>query len=239
MYGPSENAIVRNKECDKMVAFVRQKCKHTFNVTCDQAFNYASGEVLTPPCIEKICDFTSPLCRHRINISCHSRGTLESFDPWMNVFGVFEEGKEEGSNIFRELSLFAGDLKGLSKEMIALLSSCCNQKVQVRLSCDHVIDVNCGDLIKYISHKAALPLCKTTVTRPLACGHAHNVKCHTLRSAPPICNVSVPDVFMFSCNEHSIKPGKCSELEKLKSTKPPCTIKVSNIYLYMLPFRKN
>ncbi|CAN8071016.1 unnamed protein product [Agarophyton chilense] len=229
-YGPSETEMGRSLDmrserqfplCLVKTAY-RRSCGHVMMVRCDDAFQLASGFIEEGLCLEEVPQI-SPLCGHEIKTACHFTPLIESQPRTLFVTRTDETGDVETIADETALEDFAQQLNPRVKKLGGL----CGSSFVIQRKCGHKSNIlQCTELYS-LFRKKLLPPCKANVKLRMSCGHSYTAKCHLQNEPYPECKEPVEDVFVYpSCKRlHTVRPGVCSELQRLRALEnPQCPI---------------
>jgi hypothetical protein len=220
-YGPSEKKFSSGfPECHQPVKY-RRSCGHILKTSCAQAFLWAKEEdSLIPICEEEVpCD--APLCGHKSTMPCWAKDTILQVNAHWNLWRC------TASTALPEERLKIQPKLGMDAKYEQVLQRICPKKTSVLRTCgsagqEHVLEVECEKLYLMVQRDTKLPACQYQVTRGLTCGHDARVMCHTQNDKEPPCLMVVAEGFIYSCQMHSDRPGRCDKLRQLQQTNPPC-----------------
>jgi len=211
-------AIGAVPECVVRVRY-RRACGHVMtNVRCGSAFSWAAGEGGGP---QSMCDVritkSSPLCGHTVKLPCWAAAE----ELWTDFPSPLATNTTSttAAHVLPEAAL--SGLPALPPGLARVMRLCCSGHSEIERACGHRTRVPCSTLGAVVAG-AKLPPCKSSTTRRLPCGHDATVLCHVSNAhPPPICRATLTDAFTFSCGRHSVRPGTCAALTRLRATPNP------------------
>ncbi|KAI0561167.1 DNA2/NAM7 helicase [Gracilaria domingensis] len=225
-YGPSETELGRSHairdendfpECLIKILY-RRSCGHTMMVRCADAFQLAKDASKEGLCVEEVVQ-TSPFCGHEIKTACHFKAIIDSQPPSLFVSRVDDETGEMETIADEGAIESAPPFNPRVKKLGAL----CGGSFVVQRKCGHKTNkLRCAELYSLFRTKR-LPPCKTKMNLRMSCGHFFSTMCHRQGEPYPDCQEPVEDVFVYSsCKRlHSVRPGVCSELQRLQALESP------------------
>ena len=99
-----------------------------------------------------------------------------------------------------------------------LLPTLCKNQVNVVRSCNqnHTESVPCSFLLSIMLKEKSVKKCSEIVDRLLPCKHLARVRCcEKDQEPPPTCHHPVDKIFIYSCREHTCRPGTCNNYKEM------------------------